>query len=180
MPATEPFAVDDHDATTAVAGVGRQDAGMPLLPVHRYEGPHGPVHESHTDTPPITRVWGEHVPIGTFDVGSASRDDLRPIVGGPEPIVSGAIGHQPVTVRRSAASDRRSGALTIALGTARYELASTGMWPRAALYRDDLTELASYTVLGRRPHRIASDASPEEVVLTVFLLRFAARLAYRR
>jgi hypothetical protein len=178
MAATLPFTIDDHDVTSALAAVG--PVGSSDAPVYRYDGPLGPVHVACSERPSITRLWGDDVPIATFDVGMPALEDRRLLRRGPEPIASGAIGFQPVTVRQSAEARRGVGALTVALGTARYELSSSGILPRVVLYRDDLREVATYTVLGRRPHRIAEDATPEEVVLVVFLVRFAHRLAYRR
>lgn len=179
MPATEPFALSSHDASTALAALALPGAAG-QLPDLVYEGPGGPVHLASTDRPPVTRLWGPSVPIATFDVGTASRGDAQLLRRGPQPAVSGAIGRQPVTIRVSAHADARTGALTVALGTARYELVATGILPRVTLHRDDLTELASFAVLGRRAHRIAPDATPDEVALVVFLVRFAPRLAYRR
>jgi hypothetical protein len=177
MAATLPFTVDDHDLESALAAMAGV-RGDP--PIYRYDGPRGPIHVAVSEHPPITRLWGPDVPIATFDVGAPMLEDRRLLRRGAEPITSGAIGFQPVTVRYSADARPGVGALTIALGTARYELSSRGLLPRVVLHRDDLSELATYSVLGRRAHRLADDASPEEVVLAAFLVRFAPRLAYRR
>lgn len=167
-----PFTIDDevtHEVTDEVIGRG---------PRYVYRGPLGPVVETYEDPPGRTLIEGEHVPLGWFAIGAPARIDpvevtQRLLIG-----IEGRIGALPVLARLDPDPDPRLRRLPIRVGDEHYTLIAAGLFPRVGLHRDDHRQLAAFTVRGRRPHRLDVEASPTEVVLTMFVTRFVLRLAH--
>ncbi len=143
-----------------------------------YHGPLGPVVETYEDRPGRTLIDGEHVPPGRFAIGAPARIDpvevtQRLLIG-----IEGRIGQLPVLARLDPDAAPHLRRLSIQVGDETYELIAAGLFPRVGLHRADHRQLAAFTVRGRRPHRVDAEATPTEVVLTVFVTRFVLRLAH--
>ncbi len=168
--------------------------GMPLLPFsiedepdggafaprvsYVYRGLLGPLIETYEDSPARTLIDGEHVPPGRFAIGAPSRIDpvevtQRLLIG-----IEGRIGPLPVLARLDPDATPGLRRLAIEVGDETYELIAAGLFPRVGLHRADHRQLAAFTVRGRRPHRLDAEATPTEVVLTMFATRFVLRLAH--
>jgi hypothetical protein len=152
-------------------------------PTYTYEGPSGPVHEGYVDAGTVTRLWGPDVPPTMFSIGSPDRVGALQVSRQLDAGLTGRIGERPVVVRAAPAPGPFTRELEIAVGDAPvepYRLRAVGLLARVALHRSDETAVATFSVRGRKPHRILADARPVEVVLAMFLTRFVAALAHRR
>lgn len=145
---------------------------------YRYEGPLGPVTEQYDDRDAVTTIRGPHVPIATFALGSPQLETPAAVRRRLEEGIRGAVGSLVTEIRLAAEVRPRERHLDIQLGPADYRLVAAGLFPRVGLHRADLSQIAAYTLRGRRPHRVDPQALGAEVVLTVFLSRFVTRLAH--
>jgi hypothetical protein len=162
------------------------DSGAP--PTERpstyvYEGPHGPVHEGYVDAGTVTRLWGPDIPPATFAVGAPDRVGALQVSRQLDAGLRGRIGERAVIIRTGEEPGPFTRELQIGVGDGPvevYRLRAVGLLARVALHRPDDTVLATFSVRGRKPHRILDDARPSEVVLVMFLVRFVPALAHRR
>lgn len=163
-----PFTIDDEVVGAAIAPDTR----------YVYRGPLGPVVETYQDPPGRTLIEGEHVPSGWFAIGAPARIDPAEVTNRLLVGIEGRIGELPVFARLDPDPVPRLRRLPIQLGGETYELVAAGLFPRVGLHRANHRQLAAFTVHGRRPHRVDAEATPAEVVLTIFVTRFVLRLAH--
>ena len=163
-----PFTIQDESTDAAI---------LPRLS-YVYRGPFGPVYETYEDPPGRTLIGGEHVPSGRFAIGSPAFIDPFEVTQRLLSGIEGRIGQLPVLARLDPEPSPRLRRLAIQVGDEAYELIAAGLFPRVGLHRADHGQLAAFTVRGRRAHRLDAEASPTEVVLTMFVTRFVLRLAH--
>lgn len=189
-----PFTIDDVPATVidlTGRGAARRVPAAPVAarprpeppagaddPLYVYAGPLGPVYESYAHGEQRTYLYGGHVSGGSFALGSPRRERTASVTDRLRTGIDGTIGDRAALVRAAVDSSPNQRRLDIRVGDDRYAMVATGLFPRVGLHRADSEMIAAFTVRGRRPHRIAADASDLEVVLTVFVVRFVMRLAH--
>jgi hypothetical protein len=190
MPSLVPFHVVDHDPARRGA-VGLELIDIPADPApfverprasYVLEGPHGPVFEGYVDAGTATRVWGPSVPASTLELGSPGRVDALELSRQLDAGLRGRVGDQVVRIRAGVGPSPLVREVVVELGPVApaYVLRATGLLARVALYDRDDALVATFSVRGRKPHRIRADASPAEVVLAMLLVRMVPGLAHRR
>jgi hypothetical protein len=150
----------------------------PDHPDARYTGPHGPCDLAWFDDQRRLRVWGRHVPEGIIEFEHGAAEDSGRRVDQLRAGLPGHIGPRPLRVQLPGRPGlaRSSRTLRVQLGDAEYQLRVRGLFPKKlVLERADGSVVARFAIRWTMTDKVAEDATGDEVVLAILLLRIGVQ-----